>query len=55
MPPKKASKLKDVKVEWEYTEEPVEMTFICPERGKVTETVMVKKYKPQGSPIPVTR
>jgi len=52
---KSASKLKIVKVEYDFIEVPMEITFTCPERGEVTQTVMVKQYRPQGSPIPMTR
>jgi hypothetical protein len=57
MPRKKksASKLKKDVQEPEFIEVPTEITFTCPERGKVTQTVMVKKYISQTSPIPTTR
>lgn len=51
----KETKIKFVKTKYDYVEVPIEMTYICPERGEVTEIVMVKKYKPQESITPVTR
>ena len=44
-PPSKKTKTSEIESKYKTT-----VTYICPKRGKVTEEVVVIKYKPQEVP-----